>query len=185
MRARRIELAVVLGIALAGACRKSPAPEPAVSMPAAEAPAAAAGGAPPAEGASVPANSAAQDRVPLPSLPIITVRVGTGLSAEDGVASGESVFKPGEDVVAAVDVSMLPAGAVVKASWFEGSGGSRGEEQKTVSAGMRWLAFTAPGSHNWPEGSYRVDASANTGGVASAGFQIVAPNPDETANQPG
>ena len=48
-------------------------------------------------------------------------------------------------------------------------------------AGMRWLSFTAPGSFNWPEGGYRVDVSATSGGSASASFQTALPPADSGA----
>ena len=35
--------------------------------------------------------------LPPPVQPIIAVRVGTGLGADGGAASGQSTFKPGED----------------------------------------------------------------------------------------
>lgn len=185
MRARDGLLIAAALLAAAGGCRKGASPAPDASAPPAEAGTGPVEGAPAAGG---PAAEAAPTRVHelQPAvLPMIAVRMGTGASADNGVAAGQDVFKPGEEAVAAVDVSVVPAGAVVKVAWFDERGGGRGEEQKTVAAGARWLTFVAPGSFNWGEGSYRVDVTASTGGNASASFQIVPAPTEATTSEPG
>jgi len=184
MRAPGTLIAAVSCVVLAGGCRKSAAPEPAASAPpAVETTASTVAAAPGASAPSAGGPPAAPASLPQ-SLPMIEVRVGLSGTAESGIGGGQSTFNPGQDVLAGVDVSLLPAGAVVKASWVDGNGGGRGEEQKTVGAGTKWLIFTAPGSYNWGEGTYRVDVTASTGGIASASFRIVPPSAEQ-ADQPG
>lgn len=154
-------------VVLAGGCRKSAAPEPSPAPAAAEE-ASAAGAAAPPDGASAP--QAAAEATPVPG-PSIAVRLNAGGVGNEG-PSDQNAFVPGDTVTASLDASALPAGSIVKASWFDGSGTARGEEHKTPSSGERWLTFTAPGVDQWPEGAYRVDVRVSTGGFGSATFQI-------------
>jgi hypothetical protein len=167
MRRRDLVVSGMLGAALLGGCRKSASPEASPSAAAAqEAPAAAPAEAPP------PASVAPAPAEPgLAPASTIEVRLNAG-NVGPGGPSDQSAFNPGDTVTASLDATTLPPGSIVKASWFDGAGTPRGDEQKAPSGGNRWLTFTAPGSNAWPEGAYRVDVRISTGGFGSAPFQI-------------
>jgi hypothetical protein len=187
MRARGILLAYTVGVVFVIGCRKSATPEPSPSgaAPAAESGAAAPHTAEDSQAAAGHAHPPSQAHAaPEPQAgPNLEVRVG--VRDNEGGVSGQNTFGAGEEVLAAVDVSTLPAGAIVKASWSDGNGGGRGEEQKPVAAGMTWLVFTAYGSQGWSEGPYRIAVSTSTGVTASETFRVDPPRTEETTNQPG
>lgn len=165
MRRRDVVMTAVMGLVLAGGCRKSATPEPSPSTPPVEEAAPAPVEAPPGGSAQAPGEPATGATLS------IEVRLGAG-SVGAGGPSDQAVFNVGDTVTASVDATTLPPGSIVKASWFDGTGAPRGEEHKTPSAGNRWLTFAAPASNTWPEGSYRVDLRVSTGGLGSATFQI-------------
>ena len=165
MRRRDIVVSAVMGAVLIGGCRKSAAPEPSPSAEAVQEAPAAPVEAPPAVGAQPPAQPEAA------AGPAVEVRLNAG-SVGPGGPSDQTAFSPGDTVTASLDATTLPAGSLVKVTWFDGAGAPRGNETKPPSAGNRWLTFTAAGSAAWPEGSYRVDVLVSTGGFSSTTFQI-------------
>jgi hypothetical protein len=188
MRARPSFVALgFLAAVLASGCRKNEAPaspQPAATavpeggVPLAEAPPAAA--VPP----EAPAPAAAPHAM-LEERPLLAVFVGTGGDPTNGVVDGADAFATGSRLAAGVDVSVLPAGAMVKIAWTQADGRGLGEDHRSVEPGTRWLIFDAPGSYSWPEGTYRIEVSASTGGDASRSFEILPQAEGENVREPG
>jgi hypothetical protein len=103
------------------------------------------------------------------------VTTGGALGADGAIASDKvgNEFAPGKPLYVAMSVGDTPADSSVKVVWY-GPGDTRvGEESKTVTAGEKFMNFSAGDTAKWAQGDYRVEVWLADEKVASQDIHIV------------
>lgn len=120
------------------------------------------------------AGAAGCDRVSVHLVREPVVTLGGALAPDDTIPHEQQVdeFGPGEPIYLAVDVGDTPEGNIVWVVWYGVGDEKLGEEEKTVEAGKRRLAFQAPDTSAWAPGSYRAEVRIRDEKIAPRPFRI-------------
>jgi hypothetical protein len=105
------------------------------------------------------------------------VTLGSEVGADGAIVAGKTGddFTAGQTVHLAMEVGDTPAGSAVKVVWY-GPGDARlGEDSQSVTAGTRYLTFSARDTASWALGDYRAEVWIGDEKVASEHFNIVEP----------
>lgn len=102
------------------------------------------------------------------------VTIGKKVDADGMIAAEDQGddFAPGETVYLTMNVSDAAASSAVKVSWF-GPGETRiSDDEKTVTAGAKYLTFQAD-TAQWAKGDYRAEVWIGDEKVNTQQFQVV------------
>jgi hypothetical protein len=103
------------------------------------------------------------------------VTIGSELGADGAIPAGKTGddFAPGQAVHVAMEVGDAPQNAAVKVVWYGPNETKIGEETKPVTAGQKYLTFTATDTTAWAKGDYRAEVWVGDEKVNQQQFQIV------------
>lgn len=105
------------------------------------------------------------------------VTIGSELGPDGAMVAGKTGddFAPGQPVHIAMEVGDAPADAAVKVVWYGPNETKVGEETKNVTAGQKYLSFSAGDTASWAKGDYRAEVWVGDEKVNQQQFQIVEP----------
>lgn len=100
--------------------------------------------------------------------------IGSELGADGAmvVARTGDDFAPGQPVHIAMEVGDAPATSPVMVVWYGPNETKIGEETKIISAGQKYLNFTATDTKAWAKGDYRAEVWVGDEKVNTQQFNI-------------
>lgn len=103
------------------------------------------------------------------------VTIGSELGPDGSMAAGKTGddFAPGQPIHLAMEVGDAPASSQVKVVWYGPNETKIGEETKQVTAGQKYLSFSAANTSSWAKGDYRAEVWVGDEKVNQQQFQIV------------
>ena len=103
------------------------------------------------------------------------VTIGHELAADGSMVTGKAGddFAPGQPINVTMEVGDAPPNSTVKVVWYGPGETKIGEENKPVTAGQKYLAFTAKDTKTWAKGDYRAEVWIGDEKVNQQQFQIV------------
>ncbi len=103
------------------------------------------------------------------------VTIGSKLNRDGSVDAGNTGddFAPGQPVNLAMEVGDAPVSTPVKVIWYGPGETKIGEESKSITAGEKYLSFTAADTAKWTKGDYRAEIWVGDEKVNQQQFQIV------------
>lgn len=109
---------------------------------------------------------------------IDNVVIGSELAQDGSMVAGKTGndFVPGQTIHVSMTVEDAPVGSSVRVVWYGQSNVTIGEESKSITAGQKYLAFSAPETKSWPKGDYRAEVWVGDDRVNIQQFQIVEPS---------
>ena len=110
------------------------------------------------------------------------VTIGSELAPDGSMVTGKTGddFAPGQAVNLSMEVGDAPPNSSVKVVWYGPNETKIGEENKPVTAGQKYLSFTAQDTASWAKGDYRAEVWIGDEKVNTQQFQIV--DADKSAN---
>ena len=102
------------------------------------------------------------------------VTIGKKVDADGMIAAEDQGddFAPGQTVYVTMNVSDTPANSAVKVSWYGPGETKISDDEKTVTAGAKYLTFQAD-TTKWAKGDYRAEVWIGDEKVNTQQFQIV------------
>lgn len=103
------------------------------------------------------------------------VTIGHELAPDGSMATGKGGddFAPGQPIHLTMEVGDAPPNSAVKVVWYGPGETKIGEENKPVTAGQKYLSFSAPNTSSWAKGDYRAEVWIGDEKVNTQQFQIV------------
>jgi hypothetical protein len=103
------------------------------------------------------------------------VTIGSELGADGMMVAGKTGddFAPGQAVHLSMEVGDAPAASAVKVVWYGPNETKIAEETKSVTAGQKYLTFSAADTNSWAKGDYRAEIWIGDEKVNQQQFQIV------------
>lgn len=103
------------------------------------------------------------------------VTIGSELGPDGSMVAGKTGddFAPGQPINLSMEVGDAPANSQVKIVWYGPNETKVGEETKAVTAGQKYLSFTAADTASWAKGDYRAEIWIGDEKVNQQQFQIV------------
>lgn len=103
------------------------------------------------------------------------VTIGSELGPDGSMVTGKTGddFAPGQAVHLSMEVGDTPAASAVKVVWYGPNETKIGEETKNVTAGQKYLTFSAADTASWAKGDYRAEVWIGDEKVNQQQFQIV------------
>ena len=129
-----------------------------------------------AEGQEVPGTGGPGDINPVTAQTWVDdVTLGNELGADGAIVAGKQGddFVPGQPIHLAMTVNDAPANASVKVVWFAPGESKIAEESKSVTAGQKFMNFSAKDTAKWAKGDYRVEVWVADEKVNQQIFQMV------------
>lgn len=104
--------------------------------------------------------------------------IGSELGADGSMVPAKTGddFAPGQAIHIAMEVGDAPATSPVMVVWYGPNETKIGEETKTVTAGQKYLTFTATDTKSWAKGDYRAEVWVGDEKVNSQQFNITDPS---------
>lgn len=160
---RILIFAVILGAMLLVACGKDETAEPPATTETVEQP----GTSSPSDIAPTTAQSWLDD-----------FTIGSELGPDGMMVAGKTGddFAPGQPIHLSIETGDAPANSPVKIVWYGPNETKVGEETKNVTAGQKYLTFTAQNTASWTKGDYRAEIWVGDEKVNQQQFQIVDAN---------
>jgi len=159
---KKLLVAVLVGTTtvFAAACGRDETAEPTTSVATTEMP----GTASPTDLAPTTAQSYIDD-----------VTIGSELGADGAMVVGKTGddFAPGQAIHLAMEVGDAPPASQVKIVWYGPNETKIAEESKPVTAGVKYLNFSATDTAAWAKGDYRAEIWIGDEKVNTQQFQIV------------
>ena len=154
-----VTLVGLMGI-FAGACGRDETADPTTSVATTEQP----GTASPTDLAPTTAQSYIDD-----------VTIGSELGPDGAMVVGKTGddFAPGQPIHVAMEVGDAPPSSQVKILWYGPNETKIAEESKPITAGVKYLSFTAGDTASWAKGDYRAEIWIGDEKVNQQQFQIV------------
>jgi|HubBroStandDraft_3_1064219.scaffolds.fasta_scaffold16945_1 hypothetical protein len=84
-------------------------------------------------------------------------------------------FPAGKPLFVAFRLHDAPAGANVRADWYDAQGRKLASTEKKVLPGEPAMSFTSPDTSSWPKGTYRVEIWLGDQKVDTESFSIAEP----------
>ena len=124
--------------------------------------------APPTRPASAPPSAA----TPAP-FKVVSVDLGTGVTADKRVAAPTPKFAPSDTIYASVATDGTAPSVALKARWTYEDGQVVNETVQTIApAGPAATEFHIMKPNGWPPGKYKVEISANGAVVTAKDFAV-------------
>jgi hypothetical protein len=93
-------------------------------------------------------------------------------------------FPAGKTIYVAFRLNHAPAGANVRADWYDAQGRKLASTEKKVLPGEPAMSFTSPDTSSWPKGTYRVEIWLGDQKVDTESFSITEPEKSARFGKP-